>query len=267
MTFPVVSVVIPAYNEEKTIEKILFRTHKTMETLGMPYEIILVDDGSSDGTRLLAERQKATILANGTNTGKGYALRRGFRNAVGNMIITMDADGSHKPEEIPILLKPLLNGADIVAGSRFLGNREKDSVKRLHIIGNHFFNFLIFLLTRKRITDSQTGFRAFKKKIIQEIEITSKGYEIETELTVKTLKNGYLTQEKPITCEKRKDGHSHLNPLRDGLKIFKNIIKASIYTQPNDHRSNRTTEAVFHKITPLHLISNEDVNKVDRVEA
>lgn len=231
MDISIVSVVIPAYNEEKTIEEILLRTNKTMETIGIPYEIIVVDDGSSDKTRLLAERNKATVLSNGTNMGKGCALRRGFQKAAGNIIITMDADGSHEPEEIPKLLKPLLNGVDIVAGSRFLGNREKDSVKKLHIVGNHFFNLLILLLTRKRITDSQTGFRAFKKKVVQEIKITSEGYEIETELTVKTLKNGYLLQEEPITCRQRKEGYSHLNPLRDGFKIFKNIIKASIFVQ------------------------------------
>jgi len=227
MDIPIVSVVIPAYNEEKTIDEILLRTYKTMETMGIPYEILMVDDGSSDRTRFLAERHKVTVLTNGTNTGKGHALRKGFKNATGNIIITIDADGSHKPEEIPKLLKPLLKGADIVAGSRFLGNREKDSVKKLHIVGNHLFNFFILLLTRKRITDSQTGFRAFTRKVIQEIEITSEGYEIETELTMKTLRNGYLIQEEPITCEKRKDGCSHLNPLRDGFKIFKNIIKAS----------------------------------------
>jgi glycosyltransferase involved in cell wall biosynthesis len=229
MDIPIVSIVIPAYNEEKTIEEILARTNKTMETIGLPYDITVVDDGSLDRTRLLAERNKATVLTNGRNSGKGHALRRGFQNATGNIIITIDADGSHKPEEIPKLLKTLLNGADIVAGSRFLGNREKDSVRKLNVIGNHLFNLLILLLTRKRITDSQTGFRAFKKKVLQEIRMTSEGYEIETELTMKTLRNGYLLQEEPITCEKRRDGNSHLNPLRDGLKILKNIVKASIF--------------------------------------
>jgi len=228
MDIPIVSVVIPAYNEEKTIGEILLRTYKTMETIGIPYEILMVDDGSSDRTRFLAERHKVTVLTNGVNAGKGNALRKGFQSATGNIIITIDADGSHKPEEIPKLLKPLLKGADIVSGSRFLGKREKDSVKKLHIIGNHLFNLLILLLTRKRITDSQTGFRAFKKNIIREIKLTSEGYEIETELTIKTLKNGYLLHEEPIACEKRKDGCSRLNPLRDGFKILKNIIKARI---------------------------------------
>jgi len=227
----IISVVIPAYNEEKSIEEILYRTNKAMGDIGIPYEIIVVDDGSTDKTKLLAERHKATVVTNGTNRGKGHALKRGFKNAMGNIIITMDADGSHQPEEIPKLLKPLmLNGADIVAGSRFLGMRERGSIKRLHILGNHLFNLIIFLLTKKRITDSQTGFRAYKKKVIQETEITSNGYEVETELTVKTLKNGYLYQEEQIMCEKRKDGFSHINPLRDGFKILETIIKSTLNT-------------------------------------
>jgi glycosyltransferase involved in cell wall biosynthesis len=227
---PVISIVIPAYNESKTIGEILSRTNKTMETLGVPYEIIVIDDGSTDQTKQLAEKQKANVISNGINRGKGYALIKGFKKARGNILVTMDADGSHQPEEIPKLIKPLLiNNADVVAGSRFLGSKRKDSIKKLHIIGNHFFNFLILLLTRRRITDSQTGFRAFKKKIIHEIALTSKGYEIETELTIKLLKNGYLFQEEPITCEKRREGSSHLNPLFDGFKILRNIIKASIF--------------------------------------
>jgi glycosyltransferase involved in cell wall biosynthesis len=224
----IVSVIIPAYNEEETIEEILLRTNKTMENLGFPYEIIVVDDGSTDKTRLLAERQKATILNYGTNKGKGYALRTGIQKATGNIIITMDADGSHQPEEIPQLVKPLLSGVDIVAGSRFLGNRENGSIKKLNILGNNIFNLLILLLTKKQITDSQTGFRALKKKVFQEIEITSEGYQIETELTVKTLRNGYTIQEEPITCEKRRNGLSHLNPLSDGFKIFKTILKTGL---------------------------------------
>jgi glycosyltransferase involved in cell wall biosynthesis len=221
-----VSVVIPAYNEEKNIEEVLFRTNKTMETIGVPYELIVVDDGSTDNTGLFAERQKATVLANGTNKGKGHALQRGFQSARGTVIVTIDADGSHQPEEIPRLLKPLLNGSDIVAGSRFLGRREKGSVKRLHLLGNRFFNLVIFLLTKKYITDSQTGFRAFKKEVLKGMAITSNGYGIETELTMKILKNGFIVHEEPITIDKRKQGYSHLNPLRDGIMIFKTIIGA-----------------------------------------
>lgn len=221
------SVVIPAYNEEENIEEILVKTRATMETLQFPYEIIVVNDGSTDKTSFVAEKHKVTVVSNGRNQGKAHALRMGLEKATGDILITMDADGSHRPEEIKKLIVPLLNGADVVMGSRFLGKRKKDAVKRLHIIGNHLFNLMIFILTKKRITDSQTGFRAFTRKVCKETEITSKGYEVETELTVKALRNGYSVQEEQITCEKRREGCSHLNPLRDGIKILKTIIKSN----------------------------------------
>lgn len=224
------SVVIPAYNEEKNIEEVLVRTKATMEALQFPYEIIVVDDGSTDKTGSLAAKHKVTIVNNGRNQGKAHTLRVGLEKATGDILITMDADGSHRPEEIKKLIVPLLNGADVAMGSRFIGKREKGAVKRLHILGNYLFNLIIFVLTKKRITDSQTGFRAFTKRVCKELEIASKGYEVETELTVKALKNGYSVQEEQITCEKRKDGYSHLNPLRDGFKILKTIIKSTLTT-------------------------------------
>jgi glycosyltransferase involved in cell wall biosynthesis len=225
-----VSVIIPAYNEEESIERVLLRTHNALESMGLPYEVILVDDGSTDRTRFLAERQKATILSNGSNRGKGHAVKRGLNSALGDVIVLMDADGSHQPEEIPKLIKPLMNGADIVAGSRFLGIREEDSVKKLHVFGNYLINFLILLLTKKRITDSQSGFRAYKKKVFEEISLTSEGYSIETELTVKTLKNGFVFQEEPIMCEKRRNGSSKLNTVSDGFKIFKTILLTYVFS-------------------------------------
>lgn len=225
---PTISVVIPAFNEENTIENILSRSHKALETIQFPYEIIVVDDGSIDKTAQLAHRHKATILKNGKNQGKGHALQLGFQCAKGDIIITMDADGSHRPEDLTKLLIPLLNGADIVFGSRFINGCSKIATKKLHLFGNRLFNLLIRLLTEKHITDSQTGFRGYKKEIIKQIRIISQGYEVETELTVKSLKNGCVVHEAPITFEKRKEGHSHLNPLFDGFKILKTILTASI---------------------------------------
>jgi len=223
-----ISVVIPAYNEEENIESVLCRTGEALETLNLPYEIIVIDDGSTDKTRFLAEKHKVTVISNGNNHGKGYALKRGLEDARGELVIMMDADGSHRPEDIKCLISPLLNGADVVMGSRFVGKREKDSTKKLHILGNKLFNLLIRILTKQYITDSQTGFRAFKKEVLKEIKITCDGYAVETELTVKTLRNGFVVREEPITYERRKNGCSHINPIRDGIKIFKAMIVASI---------------------------------------
>ena len=135
----VVSVVIPAFNEEKTIGRVIEETIQVMESLGLPYEIIVVDDGSEDRTWEEASKYKVTVLSNGRNRGKGYALRKGFQHASGDIIVTMDADGSHKPKEIPELLNALIEGADIAAGSRFLGKNENHTSK-LHVFGNYLIN-------------------------------------------------------------------------------------------------------------------------------
>ncbi|MEM3769709.1 MAG: glycosyltransferase family 2 protein [Candidatus Bathyarchaeia archaeon] len=219
----VISVVIPAYNEEKTIGSVIEETLQVMDSLGLPYEIIVVDDGSTDGTKEIASKYKARVLSNGRNQGKGYALRKGFQHARGEIVVTIDADGSHKPKEIPDLLYPLFNGADIVAGSRFLGKGE-DYTSKLHMLGNHLINMTIMLLTRKLITDSQTGLRAFKRKLLEKVNLESYGYEIETEITVKGLKNGFKFQEIPISCQKREHSVSRLRILSDGFKILKTIL-------------------------------------------
>ena len=225
MRSSVISVVIPAYNEANTIGDIISNTISTMESLKMPYEIIVVDDGSNDNTRRIAAGYKATVLSNGKNQGKGYALRKGFRYARGDIIVTVDSDGTHKPKEIPDLINPLFNGADIVAGSRFLG-RGMNSTSRLHRLGNSLFNITITILTGKRVTDSQTGFRAFKKQVLRSLNLESLGYEVETEITVKGLNNGFTFQEKPISCNERKYSNSKLKILSDGARILKTIFKA-----------------------------------------
>ena len=223
----VISVVIPAFNEEKTIGNVIEETIRTMESLRMPYEIIVVDDGSTDRTKEIATRYKVNVLSNGRNQGKGYALRKGFTYAQGDIIITIDADGAHNPKEIPDLINPLFNGVDIVAGSRFLG-RERNHTSKLHMLGNHMINVIVMILTGKRITDSQTGLRAFKREFLKKIGLESYGYEIETEITVKGLKNGFNFQEIPISCKRRKYSISKLKILSDGLKIFKTIFKSVV---------------------------------------
>ncbi len=225
MSSPVVSVIIPAYNEEKTIGEVISNTVSVMKNLNVPFEIIVVDDGSMDRTREIASKYNVKVLTNTTNRGKGYSLQRGFREAKGEIIITLDADGSHDPKEIPKLITPLFNGVDIAIGSRFLNGNGNKTTSKLNLVGNFIFNVLIFSLTGKLITDSQTGFRAYKKRVLEEIEVESTGYEIETELTVKGLKNGFVVKEEPINCKKRKDGFSKLSAFSDGVKILKTILK------------------------------------------
>jgi glycosyltransferase involved in cell wall biosynthesis len=222
-------VIIPAYNEEKTIGTVISNTMEIMDTLAVPYEIIVVNDGSTDKTGMVASMYKATVLNNKVNRGKGYSLRRGLHIAQGSVIITLDSDGEHKPKEIPDLLEPLNNGADIVAGSRFLSSSSEVTTK-LNVLGNFLFNAAIMALTGQRVTDSQTGFRAVKKDVFERLNLQSDGYEIETEITVKSLVNGFVLKEQPISIERRKYSVSKLKILSDGGKILKTIVKSTFQT-------------------------------------
>jgi glycosyltransferase involved in cell wall biosynthesis len=231
-----VTVILPAYNEEKTIGDVISDITSIMEVLNVPYEIIVIDDGSTDKTGLIASNYKATVLSNETTRGKGYSLRRALQYAQGDIIVTIDSDGEHKPKEIPDLIEPLFNGTDIVAGSRFLGNQRRPTTK-LNQIGNFLFNATIMTLTGKVVTDSQTGFRAIKKHVLETLNLESDGYEIETEITVKSLRNGFVFKEKPITVERRKYNMSKLKLLFDGTRILKTILKANfskIQHKPNE---------------------------------
>lgn len=223
---PAVSIVIPAYNEGKSIGDVISRVAAVMKALRVFYEIIVVDDGSTDNTKNVASAHKAKVISNGKNHGKGYAVRKAFRQARGEIILTIDADGEHKPKEIPQLLYPLYNGVDIVAGSRFMG-KGKDFTTKLNQIGNKLLNLVILITTGKYVTDSQTGFRAFKRSFLRQVSLESNGYEIETEITVKGLRNGFKLEEIPIFCERRESGKSKLKIAFDGIKIMNTILRSS----------------------------------------
>jgi len=222
-----VTLIIPAYNEEKTVGDVIRDATEIMDSYGLPYEIIVINDGSADNTELVASStRKATVLSNNPNRGKGYCLRRAMKLARGDIIVTLDSDGEHKPKEIPDLINPLFEGYDVVSGSRFLGNRPEVTTK-INRVGNFLFNTAIMTLTGKQVTDSQTGFRAMKKDIVEKLNLQSDGYEIETEITVKSLMNGFTFKEIPITVERRKYDASKIKILSDGKKILTTIIRSS----------------------------------------
>jgi glycosyltransferase involved in cell wall biosynthesis len=221
-----ISVIIPAYNEEHTIDGVISQTITTMNSTNLPYEIIVVDDGSDDRTGELAARHNVKLLSNLENKGKGYCLKRALEYAKGGIIVTIDSDGEHKPKEIPDLLEPIFTGADIVSGSRFLNNKGYVTTN-LHRIGNQFFNITIMSLTGKWITDSQTGFRAIRRSVLDRLKIESDGYEVETEIAVKSLKNDFIFEERPVSIIKRQYSISKIRLLSDGTKILKTIVKAT----------------------------------------
>ena len=220
-----VSVIIPVFNEEVTVGDIVTRTNKTLDHMEDSYEVLVVDDGSDDRSAVIAKERNAIVIRS-THQGKGFALRSGFRQAKGKMVVTLDADGSHKPEEIPLLLQYLMeNKADFVVGSRFADSEaNKTKIPKINRIGNRLFNNLTGYLTGVRVSDSQSGFRAIRASLIMKMNLNSHGYEVESEMLVKALRMGARIKETPISFDQRTVGNSKLDPLRDGIRILYAII-------------------------------------------
>jgi len=220
------SVIIPVYNEELTIGKIIERTKNALQQIGLNYEIIVVDDHSYDKSLDAARKHGARLFSLKEHLGKGYVLRAGFAKAKGDIIVTIDSDGSHRPEEIQEVLMPVLeNTADLVIGSRYL-NHKPVAIRKLNAFGVKVFNFLIDLLTGVAITDSQSGYRAMRSEVLKKQKLYAHEYEIESEMLIKTVKAGFRVAEVPISFEQRTFGRSGVDPVWDGSKILYSIMLA-----------------------------------------
>jgi glycosyltransferase involved in cell wall biosynthesis len=225
---PLISVVIPVFNEELTIDEVIKRVQAVIEKTCFRHEIIVVDDGSEDRSLEASRMTGAKTYALKKHMGKGYALRAGFAKAKGKIITTIDSDGSHRPEELPRMLASILQDrADLVIGSRYL-NHEPIPSRKLNTIGVHLFNSLIKIFTRTEVSDSQSGYRVMKSEILKNMCLNSAEYEIESEMLVKTIRQGFRVKEVPISFEQRTYGVSRLDPLVDGFKILLSILWASI---------------------------------------
>jgi len=223
-----ISVVIPVFNEELTIGNVIERLTAVMQKIGFKYEIIVVDDCSTDRSLEISKSQSAKVFSLKKHMGKGYALRAGFAKAKGEIITTIDSDGSHRPEELPQLLTPLLqNKADLIIGSRYLSQKPV-ATKKLNAAGVRLFNFLIKILTRAEVSDSQSGYRVMKTAVLRNMRLKSSEYEIESEMLVKTALQGFKIREVPISFEQRTYGTSRLDPIVDGFKILLSIVVAYI---------------------------------------
>jgi len=223
-----ISVVIPLFNEELTIGNVIERLTAIMQKTGFKYEIIVVDDCSTDRSLEISKNQNAKVFSLKKHMGKGYALRAGFAKAKGDIVTTIDSDGSHRPEELPRLLTPILQSkADLVIGSRYLSQKPV-ATKKLNAAGVRLFNFLIKILTRAEVSDSQSGYRVMKSVVLRNMRLKSGEYEIESEMLVKTAIQGFRVVEVPISFEQRTYGTSRLDPMVDGFKILMSIVLAYI---------------------------------------
>jgi glycosyltransferase involved in cell wall biosynthesis len=220
------SIIIPVYNEELTVGNIIDRVKTVMQQTGLKNEIIVVDDCSYDKSLEVAKKRSAKIYTLKQHLGKGYALRAGFSKAKGDLIVTIDSDGSHRPEELPRVLAPILQDkADLVIGSRYL-NQKNVAARKLNAFGVKLFNYFIQLLTGVAVTDSQSGYRAMKREVLKNQNLKSGEYEIESEMLVKTAKKNSRITEVPISFEQRTYGRSGVDPMVDGFKILLSIILA-----------------------------------------
>ena len=207
------SLVIPAYNEEKGLPLVI------EEYLDFVDEIIVVDDGSNDGTSEAAKRYTSTkvkLYNHKVNSGKVAALRTGVKHSTGDIIIFTDADYTYPARFVPALISKMDEGADLVLGSRF---QDPENIKRLNRIGNQIFSFLSSYISCIKVSDSQTGLRAFRREMFERLDVNAKGLEFETKMTVRAAKLGYRIAEVPIEYRERV-GKSKLNPFKDGMKMF-----------------------------------------------
>jgi glycosyltransferase involved in cell wall biosynthesis len=204
------SLIIPAYNEEKGVSLVIEEYSDNVD------EIIVVDDGSTDRTFEVAKKYDVKLYKHETNSGKVAALRTGVEHATGDIILFTDADYTYPAKYIPDFVKEIAAGADLVLGARLENIKNMPFLNR---IGNQIFSFLATYISCMNITDSQTGYRAFRKEMFDKLDVNAKSLEFETKMTVRAAKHGYKIVEIPIEYRERV-GKSKLRPIRDGLKMF-----------------------------------------------
>ena len=219
------SVIIPVYNEIESIREIVKRVKKTRLAL----EIILVDDGSMDGTRdLLKEmdgKDHVRVILHEKNQGKGAAVRTGFDAARGDVLLIQDADLEYDPRDSPVLLKPIAEGiADVVYGSRFLGGPRR-VVMYWHMVANYMLTFMTNVLYNTILSDMETGYKVFRRKVIEGMPLHAKRFDFEPEFTAKVLKRKYRIFEVPITFNPRDYSEGKKIKLKDAFAAVWTLLK------------------------------------------
>lgn len=219
------SVIIPVYNEVESIETILKRVYDTKLT----HEILVVDDGSKDGTRdklkKLDGKKGVRVILHEVNQGKGAAVRTGMAAAKGDTLLIQDADLEYDPRDYPELLKPIQEGlADVVYGSRFLGRAHRVTMF-WHMIANKSLTLMTNILYDTILTDMETGYKVFKREVIEGMVIRANSFNFEPEFTAKILKRKYRIFEVPITFNPRDYSQGKKIKIHDAFEAIWALIK------------------------------------------
>ncbi len=224
------TVLMPVFNEAKTVEEILHAVDAA-DAAGLEKELIIVDDGSTDGTREILERldglrSDTRVCFHAQNMGKGAALRTALNYATGDIVIIQDADLEYDPQEYAELLRPILAGrADVVYGSRVRGGKPVQDFSLLYLWGNRFVTLVANLLYGSALTDMETCYKVFRADVIKNIHIRANRFEFEPEVTAKVLRRGHKIVEVPISYFSRPKAEGKKLSWRDGFGALWTLLK------------------------------------------
>ena len=219
-----VSFLIPAYNEEATIGEVLARVGR----LEFEAQVIVVDDGSTDGTASIAEAAGATVIRQ-RNRGKGAAIRAAIPLVEGDIAVIQDADMEYDPAEVPSLIAPILDGAaDVVFGSRLAGGRPQRAYLFWHLVGNRFLSLLTNLLYNTTLSDMETGYKAFRSEVLRSLDLREDRFGIEPEITGKVCKLKLRIYELPISYYGRSYDEGKKITWRDGFRAVWVLIRVRL---------------------------------------
>jgi len=223
--YHLLSVIVPVYNERVTVAEVIRRIRAV--DVPVDVEVIVVDDGSSDGTdKVLSALGDSTVrtLTHPVNQGKGAAIRTGLGAARGDLVLVQDADLEYDPEDWPNLLEPILRGkAQVVYGSRFTGQRK--NMMPLHWMGNRFLSLVTNVLYSSTMSDMETCYKLFDRRVLEGITIESDKFDFEPEITAKVLRRGYRIYEVPISYAGREISEGKKITWRDGVGALRALIK------------------------------------------